>query len=119
MSGLRGLLPPEDYPSRETALVIVEALGKGQAGTSSELERLTGISNVLVVADRCYMVYGYPELEPAAVAQGMTEVFMRPTAPRREPAGGTHGLSTPSTPATSDARPEGRETMTYGFTPRP
>ncbi|TPL45441.1 hypothetical protein [Mesorhizobium sp. B2-4-6] len=109
LSGLRGFLPPEDYPSRETALAIVEALRKAEAGTSSELERLTGIPNVLTVADRCYMVYGYPELEPAAVARGMTEVFMRPTgsAPREGVAGGSGGLSRPATPATPSARPEG------------
>lgn len=108
----------DNYPSRETALAIVEALRRGEAGTSGELERLTGVPNVLTVADRCYLVYGYEELEPATLARGMTEVFMRPRVPQGGLAGGSDGLSRPTTPAAPSARPECPVTMTYGFTRR-
>lgn len=59
------------------------------------------------IADRCYMVYGYPELEPAALAQWTADVFMRVT--RRASSRETDIVATaaPSNPLDS-----------YGFTPR-
>lgn len=54
-----------DYPSRERALELVDMIQRG--------ERLGGHE-----ADRCYLVYGFPELEPGAVALALAEVSMRP-----------------------------------------
>lgn len=112
--GYRGQYPADEYPSRETALAIIDALGKLEDGTPNELKRLTGIANVLTVADRCFMVYGYPELEAAALARHMTEVYMRPSAAQEGATGGSNNAARPNTPAEPIVRPDDG----YGFTPR-
>jgi hypothetical protein len=100
-------MPLEDYPTRDTALAILDALQRIEEGTPSELERLTGNANAVIVADRCYMVYGYPELEPAALARRMAEVSIRPRSKTQTAA------QVAPTEAPSTAPDHG-----YGFTPR-
>lgn len=112
------------YPTREAALTLIEWLKADDWSISSELDRrLQGIgidwtSCFSAAAARCFEVYGYPELEAVAVARRIGEAWMRPTAPRTEPAGGSDDLSRPATPATPSASPEGSQTATYGLTPR-
>ncbi|RWQ28348.1 hypothetical protein [Mesorhizobium sp.] len=103
----RGSMPLEDYPTRETALAILDALQRIEEGTPSELDRLTGIANATTVADRCYMVYGYPELEPAALARRMAEVYMRPRSKTQT-----------APPVAPVAEPTTAPDHGYGFTPR-
>lgn len=125
------------YPTREAALALVEWIKADDWDSVRTLDkRLAGIDigwtdDFLVAAERCWEVYGYPELEPVARARRVAEVSMRPrkptaedrpqpspSAPRAGVAGGSNGLSRPSAPAAPSARPEGPQTMTYGFTPR-
>ncbi|MER9190249.1 hypothetical protein [Mesorhizobium australicum] len=112
------------YPTREAALALVEWIKGDDWETTTKLDRrlagigITWTEDFCAAAERCYEVYGYPELEAVARARRIVEASMRPTVPRREPAGGNGGLSAPFTPAVPDARPEGPQTMTYGFTRR-
>ncbi|MBZ9772896.1 hypothetical protein [Mesorhizobium sp. CO1-1-8] len=112
------------YPTREAALALVEWIKADDWETTTKLDRrlagigITWTEDFCVAAERCYEIYGYPELEPVARARRIVEASMRPTAPRREATGGSGGVSASLTPATPDASPEGQETMTYGFTPR-
>ncbi|MER9776602.1 hypothetical protein [Mesorhizobium sp. M0220] len=103
----RGSMPLEDYPTRDTALAILDALQRIEEGTPSELDRLTGITNAVIVADRCWFVYGYPQLEPAALARHMAEVYMRPRS-----------KAPPVAPVTPVAEPTTAPDHSYGFTPR-
>ncbi|MCF6114135.1 hypothetical protein [Mesorhizobium muleiense] len=103
----RGSMPLEDYPTRDTALSIIDALQRIEDGTHSELERLTGMADTVIVADRCYMVYGYPELEPAALARRMAEVYMRPRSKTQT-----------APPVATTAEPSTAPDHGYGFTPR-
>ncbi|TIP26247.1 MAG: hypothetical protein E5X67_21030 [Mesorhizobium sp.] len=76
---MRQFLPAlEDWPTRDQALAIIGALGKMEEGRSSELDRLSGIPDALIVAGRCYAVYGYRELEGGNLASRMAELYMRP-----------------------------------------
>lgn len=114
------------YPNREAALALVEWLKADNWERVSELDRrLTEVGidwtgSFQEAAERCFEVYGYPDLEAVAVARRVAEVSLRPTrsAPRGGPTGVSAGRSRPVTPATPSARPEGAQTMTYGFTPR-
>ncbi|MER9581457.1 hypothetical protein [Mesorhizobium sp. M0276] len=112
------------YPTREAALALVEWIKADDWETSSELDRrlpgigITWTEDFCVAAERCFEIFGYAELEAGACARRYAEVSMRPTAPRREAAGGSASLSAPSTPAARDACPEGPQPLTYGFTPR-
>ena len=74
-------IDPREYPSRETALAIIEAM-KNPAHKWLDVERVTGLDNALYVADLCFMVYGYPELEPVAVSRWVADRFMRPRSPQ-------------------------------------
>lgn len=67
-----------DWPTREQALAIIEALGRMEEGRASELDRLSGIPDALMVAGRCYAVYGYRELEAGDMMRRMAELYMRP-----------------------------------------
>jgi hypothetical protein len=67
-----------DWPTREQALSIMAGLDRMTEGTNSELDRLTGLADAQAVAQRCFMVFGYPELEAGALAGRMADVFMRP-----------------------------------------
>lgn len=114
------------YPTREAALALVEWIKADDWERVSDLDkRLPGVGitwtgNFYAAAERCWEVYGYPDLDAVAVARRVAEVSLRPTptAPRTGVAGGSGDLSRPSTPAPPSARPEGPQTMTYGFTPR-
>lgn len=114
------------YPTREAAHALIEWLKAGDWEISSELDRrLPGIgidwtSSFSVAAERCFEVYGYPELEAVAVARRVAEVWMRParSAPQEGVTGGSGDHSQPATPAASGARPERSEATSYGFTPR-
>ncbi|MCH4561020.1 hypothetical protein [Mesorhizobium jarvisii] len=114
MSGLRlnwtYALDPDDFPQRETALAILGALQRIEEGTPSELDRLTGIDNASTVSDRCYMVYGYPELEPVARLRHMAEVYMRP---RKAPV-----PDSKTQQETPRASPKSIPQDAYGFTRR-
>ncbi len=110
------------YPTREAALALVEWLKADDWDTTTELDRrLAGIGvswteDFCVAAERCFEIYGYPELEGGACARRLAEVSMRPAASRGGVAGGSDCLSRPSTPAAPSAPPEGPQT--FGFTPR-
>ncbi|TIX27833.1 hypothetical protein [Mesorhizobium sp.] len=128
--GLRDEIKRRDwvatYPTSEAALALVEWIKADDWERVSELDRrLTGIGigwtdSFCAAAERCWEVYGYPELEPVACARRVAEVWMRPGLPaaREGVAGGSDNLSAPSTSIAPDARPEGLQTATYGFTPR-
>ncbi|RWO19080.1 MAG: hypothetical protein EOS09_32780 [Mesorhizobium sp.] len=52
---MRQFLPTlAEWPTREQALAIIEALGKLEEGGPSELDRLSGIPDAQIVAGRCY-----------------------------------------------------------------
>ncbi|ESZ50995.1 hypothetical protein ACYG9R_10635 [Mesorhizobium sp. RSR565B] len=115
------------YPTREAALALVEWIKADDWETTTKLDRrLAGIGIIwtddfCTAAERCFEVYGYPELEAVARARRIAEVSMRPshTAPRGGVAGGSDGVSRPSTTATPNAHPEGSTAQdTYGFTRR-
>lgn len=112
------------YPTREAALALVEWIKADDWETTTKLDRrlagigITWTQSFDAAAERCFEVYGYPELEPVARARRVAEMSMRPSARRRGPAGGSDALSSPCTLAEPDARPEGPQTMTYGFTRR-
>ncbi|RVD14622.1 MAG: hypothetical protein EOS73_24700 [Mesorhizobium sp.] len=121
------------YPTREAALALIEWLKADDWESVSELDRrLAGIDIVWTrsfnaAAERCFEVYGYPDLEAAAVARRVVEVTTRPivrgisatsAAPHRAPTGGSDDHPQPLTPVASSVPPEGSVTMTYGFTPR-
>lgn len=114
------------YPTREAALALVEWIEADDWERVSELDKrlvsvgITWTQSFHAAAERCWEVYGYPHLEAVAVARRVVEVTTRPMppAPQEGVAGGSHGLSRPSTPADLSARPEGPQPMTYGLTPR-
>lgn len=114
------------YPTREAALALVSWLKADDWESVSQLDRrLAGIGigwtdSFSSAAERCFEVYGYPDLEAVACARRFAEVTMRPSLspPRVGVAGGSDGLSQPSAPAAPSERPEGSQPMTYGFTPR-
>lgn len=122
------------YPTREAALALVEWIKADDWETTSDLDRrlpsigIEWTEDFCVAAERCFEVYGYPVLEAGYCARRIAEVSMRPngptisyplgSSPRGGVAGGSEGLSRPSTPATPSARPEGLQTTSYGFTPR-
>ncbi|NGO54826.1 hypothetical protein [Allomesorhizobium camelthorni] len=92
-----------EWPTREQALSIVAALDRMTEGTNSELDRLTGLPDAQTVAQRSYMVFGFPELEAEALAGRMANVFMRPRtgtmrAPDAIPEVAAPDLSTGLTP---------------------
>lgn len=97
---------PHEYPNREDALAVIAALAKGEAGTWTELEALSGVPNIYSFVDRAFYVYGYPELEAAAVAKALNAVFL---APRRKAGAAALPEVEPVTSPHVDA---------YGFTPR-
>ncbi|TIN71364.1 MAG: hypothetical protein E5Y30_11855 [Mesorhizobium sp.] len=72
------------YPTREAALALVEWIKADGWQSVSELDRrLAGIGiewtdSFCVAAERCFEVYGYPELESANVARRISDAFMRP-----------------------------------------
>jgi hypothetical protein len=67
-----------DWPTREQALAIIDALGRMvDGGMRNELDRLSGVANAATVAEQCYAVYGYPELEGGAVSRRIAEAFMQ------------------------------------------
>ncbi|TGS35932.1 hypothetical protein EN827_32960, partial [Mesorhizobium sp. M1D.F.Ca.ET.184.01.1.1] len=68
-------------------------------------------SSFSVAAERCFEVYGFPELGAVAVARRVAEVWMRPTrsAPQEGVTGGSTSLSRPATPAAPCARSESPE----------
>lgn len=68
----------EDWPTRGQALAIIAALDRMEEGRPSELDRLSGIPDALIVAGRCYAVYGYRELEGGNLMRRMAELYMRP-----------------------------------------
>lgn len=99
---------PADWPTREQALAIIEALGRMEEGRSSELDRLSGIPDALIVAGRCYAVYGYRELEAGNIMRRMAELYMRPRTASLSPATAPPALDdTPAPPVHS-----------YGLQPR-
>lgn len=112
------------YPTRDAALALVEWIKSDDWETTSELDRrLPGIGiqwthSFNTAAERCFELYGYPELEDVAVARRIAEMSMRPTAPRGRVAGGSDDLTGATTPTGLGARPEAPQTMTFGFTPR-
>ncbi|MER9231430.1 hypothetical protein NKI56_04865 [Mesorhizobium sp. M0622] len=75
-----------DWPTRDQALAIIGALGNMVEGRPSELDRLSGIPDALIVAGRCYAVYGYRELEGGNLASRMAELYMRPRKTSLSPA---------------------------------
>lgn len=114
------------YPTRRAALALVEWIKADDWESVSELDkRLPEIGigwtqSFQEAAERCFEVYGCPDLEDVAVARRVAKVSLRPTrsAPQEGVTRGSAGLSRPSTPAAPSARHEGPQTMTYGFTPR-
>lgn len=75
--GFRGPFNGE-WPSRETALAIVEALKTADGW--DDVGRMAGMvdhSRAQKTAHDCYMIYGYPELEPVALARWTAGAFDR------------------------------------------
>jgi hypothetical protein len=64
-----------DYISREVALSIVEALKTADGWR--EVEALTGTSEAQDAAHRAFLIYGYPELDPSALALWTASAFDR------------------------------------------
>ncbi|MER8567037.1 hypothetical protein NKH85_03060 [Mesorhizobium sp. M0924] len=114
------------YPAREAALALVEWIKADDWETVSELDRrlpeigIAWTQSFNTAAERCFEVYGYPELEAAACARRVAEVTTRPShsAPRMGATGGSEGVSGPTTAAATDALPERAVMAIYGFTPR-
>lgn len=82
MNALRGtyagLAPSgyaDNYPSRATALAIIDAMKT--CNDWQGVEKVTGAENARDTAERCFMVYGYPELEPTKLARWVAEGFER------------------------------------------
>ncbi|MGH0253295.1 hypothetical protein NKY40_27685 [Sinorhizobium meliloti] len=90
----------DDYHSRDTALALIEAMKT--AKDWREVTAMTGIERPQIVADQCFMVYGYPELDPVEVARWSAQTTMR---------GGMSKIA-----QASSAETPARDT--YGFTPR-
>ncbi|TIM09554.1 hypothetical protein [Mesorhizobium sp.] len=73
------------YPSREAALALVEWIKGDDWERASDLDkRLAGVgiewtASFHVAAERCFEVYGCPELEAGACARRLAEVSMRPS----------------------------------------
>lgn len=103
------LVAPEDFPSRDEALAIMAALDRQEAGTWAELEALSGVPNISTVAHRCFLVFGYRQLEGYKVVQALNAVSMRPRSTTPEPTQAETPLS-PSPLPPADFTP--------GFTPR-
>lgn len=61
-------IDPAEFPSRGTALAIVAALNDPQTVDLKDAARRCGLDYFSVnrVADLCWRVYGFPELEPGA-----------------------------------------------------
>jgi hypothetical protein len=93
---LPGALTKADWPTIERALELVDLIQRGERIDVHE-------------ADRCYFVFGYPELEPGAVVLALAEVSMRP---RPQNITDTTVERRAITPATNTVEP------TYGFTNR-
>ncbi|CDX41282.1 hypothetical protein MPLA_380032 [Mesorhizobium sp. ORS 3359] len=114
------------YPTRAAALALIEWIRADNWETTSELDRrlpevgIDWTGDFQAAAERCFAVYGYPDLEDVAVALRVAEVSLRPTrsAPREAATGGSASPAQPvSQPAPSE-RPEAPQAATYGFTPR-
>lgn len=100
---------PSEYPSRGDALAVMAALAKGQAGTVEELEALSGVPKVWSFTERAFYVYGYPELEAAAVCKALNAVYLSPgygQAPK---------IAAPGPEPEPEMAPQ---VAAYGFTPR-
>ncbi len=97
---------PHEYPSRDDALAVIAALAKGEAGTWTELEALSGVPNIYSFVDRAFYVYGYPELEAVSISHALNAVFL---APRRKVGVAALPEVEPAVSPQADA---------YGFTPR-
>jgi hypothetical protein len=102
------------YPTREAALALVEWIKADDWERASDLDkRLAGVGiewtdSFSVAAERCFEVYGYPELEAGACARRLAEVWMRPSRA---------SSTTTATPAPADTSvPPPRDA--YGFTRR-
>lgn len=139
-AGYRGAVPETEYPSRETALALIAALQSPDWSTMRELDRVASelagfhIEGFSGLAERCFMVYGYPCLEGVTVARRISDVCNRPSpstpiAGRGGVAASSNGNPAPSAPqgpsrpedclpAAPSASPEGPQTVTYGFTRR-
>ena len=83
---LPGSLTRANWPTRERALELVDTLVKGGTVDASE-------------ADRCFYVYGYPELEAGNVARALAAASMmpktisgRPQTPPPEPPDYSFGI---------------------------
>ncbi|MER9934707.1 hypothetical protein [Mesorhizobium sp. M0088] len=97
-----------DWPTRDQALAIIRALEKMEEGEPSELDRLCGIPDALIVAGRCYAVYGYRELEGGNMMRRMADLYLRPRTATLRPAVAPSGADhTPAPPVHS-----------YGLQPR-
>ena len=96
-----------DYPRRETALAIIEVMKTADGWPTIGQEIGATAADAQYIAERGFMVYGFPELEPAALAQWTAEVFMRVTHRASSEEIGTVATVAPSNPVDS-----------YGFTPR-
>lgn len=99
----------DDYPSRETALAIIEALEVSDGWKG--VEQVTGIENVGTVAERCFMIYGYPELESTTLALWTAEA-----SDRRHAKGGSK--APPDRPQSASTAAPSSPVNTYGFSPR-
>ena len=99
---------PKDWPAREQALAIVDTLRSGKANSMKSLGELTGIPDIELAIERCFYVYGYPELDRCA--EMIAEAFMStPTHKQQQPASGALTPKGPKDQAVG---------LTYGFNPR-
>ncbi len=60
------------WPCREEALALVEAVRRQDYAVLSTSANL---------AQTCFTIYGYPELEASAFCRALTEASMKPRAP--------------------------------------
>lgn len=110
-TGLRSPISPEDYPSADLPATLIAALRSDQWETPAELNRLAGVPDFGTAAQRCFMIYGTPELEGVKVCLRLNEVMARPSSAVR------HDRRTdPRKPPAEDSLQTAQ--VTYGFTPR-
>ena len=64
-----------DYPARSTAIAIIDAM-KTASGWQ-EVDRVTGLDDARVIAEDCFIIYGYPELDPTVLTRWLAEGSIR------------------------------------------
>lgn len=64
-----------DYPARSTAIAIIDAM-KVASGWQ-EVDTVTGLDDARQCAEDCFLIYGYPELEPDVLTRWLAGGLIR------------------------------------------